>query len=205
MTSSSISTGFPVRHAVSGGLAIALLLLLPTSGPAQERDGCIVNLPGTNPNLNKLCGRGREGSSNPGSAGGSGIGSGPGSLANKRVFRAPIKRLSGRTPVIEVLFNGQRKFEMIVDTGADRSLITKSMAKALKIPIVGAGRFTLADGNTVTLQIGRLASMGVDGSAIRNVDVAIADEMDAGLLGHDFFGDYDVQFKKDVVEFRQRS
>lgn len=204
MTSQSLLRFFPIcRTVLPWSVAVSLLWVgLPMAASAQERDGCIVNLPGSNPNLNKLCGGG-QGSrvESAGTGGQSGIGQG----ANKRVFRAPIKRLSGRTPVIEVLFNGQQKFEMVVDTGADRSLITKGMAKALKIPIVGAGRVTLADGNTVTLPIGRLASMGVDGSAIRNVEVAIADEMDAGLLGHDFFGDYDVQFKKDVVEFRQRS
>ncbi len=198
MIALSTSTGFS-RSLVPWGLAASLLLLLPTAGPAQEQDGCIVNLPGSSPNLSKLCGRG------PSSGGAAAVDGSIGNPANKRVFRAPIKRLSGRTPVIDVVFNGRQKFEMIVDTGADRSLITKSMAQALKVPIVGAGRFTLADGKTVTLQIGRLVSMGVDGSTIRNVDVAIAEEMDAGLLGHDFFGDYDVQFKKTVVEFYQRS
>lgn len=187
------------RSLVPWGLAASLLLLWPTAGPAQEQDGCIVNLPGSRPNLSKLCGRG------PGSSGAAAVNGSSGNSANKQVFRAPIKRLSGRTPVIDVVFNGRQKFEMIVDTGADRSLITKRMAQALKVPIVGAGRFTLADGKTITLQIGRLVSMGVDGSTIRNVDVAIADDMDAGLLGHDFFGDYDVQLKKTVVEFHRRS
>ena len=41
-----------------------------------------------------------------------------------RVFRVPIKRRSGRTPVIDVTFNGGQSFEMIVDTGASKTLIT---------------------------------------------------------------------------------
>jgi predicted aspartyl protease len=193
-----LTTAIPL----AGGMAM-LTLLLATGAIAQERDGCIVNLPGANANLNKLCGSGPS-SGSTGSGAGS-VGSGRGGAANKSVFRAPIKRLSGKAPVIEVTFNGTRKFEMIVDTGADSTLITKAMATALRLPIVGTERFGLADGSVVSMPIGRLASMSVDGAVLRNVEVAIADDMDAGLLGHDFFGNYDVQIKRDVVEFRKRS
>ncbi len=181
-------------------MAVSAVLLtgLPPAA-AQERDGCVVNLPGTTVNLSKLCGQGGPGSAGPG------YGAGETSAANKTVFRAPIKRLSGKAPVIDVTFNGSRKFEMIVDTGADSTLITKTMARLLKLPIVGNERFGLANGSTVTMPIGRLASIAVDGAVLRNVEVAIAEDMDAGLLGHDFFGNYDMQIKKDVVEFRKRS
>jgi predicted aspartyl protease len=196
MKTLSMLPGFSVG--LPWGVAICAVLLagLAPVG-AQERDGCVVNLPGANANLSKLCGQ---------SGGAAGTGQGAaGNSANKSVFRAPIKRLSGKAPVIDVTFNGSRKFEMIVDTGADSTLITKSMARALKLPIIGNERFGLANGSIVTMPIGRLASIAVDGAVLRNVQVAIADDMDAGLLGHDFFGNYDVQIKKDMVEFRKRS
>ncbi len=186
----------------SGGVA-ATLLLAATPAVALERNGCLVNLPGANVNLSKLCGQGSGGSA--GSIPGGTVRPTDPPAANQSVFRAPIKRLSGRAPVIEVTFNGNRKFEMIVDTGADSTLITKAMARALQLPIIGQERFGLANGSTVTMSVGRLTSMAVDGAVLRNVEVAIADDMDAGLLGHDFFGNYDVQIKKDVVEFRKRS
>ena len=40
--------------------------------------------------------------------------------ANQKVFQAKIKRRAGGTPVIDVVFNGNKTFEMIVDTGAKR-------------------------------------------------------------------------------------
>jgi hypothetical protein len=40
---------------------------------------------------------------------------------------------------------------------------------------------------------------------VKGVVVAIGNSaLDIGLLGHDFFADYDVTVKRDVVEFRQR-
>ncbi|MEG4344939.1 hypothetical protein QUB70_16810 [Microcoleus sp. A003_D6] len=38
-----------------------------------------------------------------------------------------------------------------------------------------------------------------EGAAIQNVEVAIAKQMEIGLFGRDFFGNYDVKIKKDVV------
>lgn len=106
--------------------------------------------------------------------------------------------------MIEVLFNGNRPFEMIVDTGASGTLITRSMANALKVPIVGKVQSSIADGSTVEFPVGQVRSIAVSGAEVQNVRVAIADRMDIGLLGHDFFGNYDVKIKRDVVEFYPR-
>lgn len=131
-----------------------------------------------------------------------------GSPANpqvKSVHQARIKRRNQGTPVIEVTFNGSSRFEMLLDTGASGTLITRSMAAALRIPVVGARRFVMADGRSVVLQIGRVRSMSVDGAEVRDVPVAIAPEEGAeGLLGQDFFGNYDIKIKQNVVEFYRR-
>ena len=54
--------------------------------------------------------------------------------------------------------------------------------------------------------VGYVDSIEVGGAVIKNVPVAIAPspELEVGLLGHDFFGDYDVTIKRDLVEFRPR-
>ncbi|TAG23188.1 MAG: hypothetical protein EAZ39_01425 [Oscillatoriales cyanobacterium] len=114
----------------------------------------------------------------------------PASGGNQKVFQAKIKRRAGGTPVIDVVFNGNKTFEMIVDTGASGTLITQRMATALGVRQVGTGRAGIADGSIVEF--------------IQNVEVAIAKQMEIGLLGHDFFGNYDVKIKKDVVEFYVR-
>lgn len=90
--------------------------------------------------------------------------------------------------MIDVTFNGNQKFEMLLDTGASGTLITRSMARALQIPIIGAGQFTMADGRTIVMPLGQLNSISIQGARVNNVKVAIASDAADGLLGHDFWG-----------------
>ena len=143
----------------------------------------------------------RRGTSNPGAQPPANQ---PASGGNQKVFQAKIKRRAGGTPVIDVVFNGNKTFEMIVDTGASGTLITQRMATALGVRQVGTGRAGIADGSIVEFPLGVVRSIRVGGAAIQNVEVAIAKQMEIGLLGHDFFGNYDVKIKKDVVEFYVR-
>ncbi|MEG4943977.1 retropepsin-like aspartic protease [Microcoleus sp. F4-D5] len=124
--------------------------------------------------------------------------------ANPQVFQAKIKRRAGGTPVIDVVFNGNKTFEMILDTGASGTLISQRMATALGVKPVRTVRAGIADGRVVEFPIGVVRSIRVGGAAIQNVEVAIAKQMAIGLLGHDFFGNYDIKIKKDVVEFYVR-
>jgi predicted aspartyl protease len=122
------------------------------------------------------------------------------------VFAAPIKRRIGGTPIIEVTFNGGRQFEMIVDTGASGTVITKTMANALGVVTVGKAKANTASSKSVEFPIGYVDSIAVAGVTVNKVVVAIAgDELETGLLGHDFFGDYELTIKRDVVEFRSPS
>ena len=123
---------------------------------------------------------------------------------NQKVFQAKIKRRDAGTPVIDVVFNSNKTFEMIVDTGASGTLITQRMASLLGVRPVRTARAGIADGSVVEFPLGVVRSIRVGGAAIQNVEVAIAQRMQIGLLGHDFFGNYDVKIKKDVVEFYVR-
>jgi aspartyl protease family protein len=124
--------------------------------------------------------------------------------ATAGVYQAKIKYRLGKTPVIDVTFNGKRAFEMIVDTGADGTLITREMASSLRLPVSGVGQFEMADGRTVVMPLAKVSSMSVNGAEVKNVEVAVADKTDIGLLGHDFFDSYDVKIKQQVVEFYPR-
>lgn len=121
-----------------------------------------------------------------------------------KVHQAKIKRRIGGTPIIDVVFNGNKTFEMIVDTGASGTLITQPMARALGIRPVGKIKAGIADGSVVEFPIGRVQSIAVGGAVVKNVSVAIAQKMEIGLLGHDFFSNYDVKIKQDIVEFYPR-
>ncbi|MBE9004115.1 retroviral-like aspartic protease family protein [Fortiea sp. LEGE XX443] len=121
----------------------------------------------------------------------------------KDVFIAPIKRRVGGTPIVEVTFNGQQKFDMIVDTGASGTVITQQMANDLRIIPVGKAKANTASSKAVEFSVGYVDSMAVSGVRVNRVPVAIAGvELETGLLGHDFFGNYDVTIKRNVIEFR---
>ena len=121
------------------------------------------------------------------------------------VFTMPIKRRVGGTPVIEVNFNGNRQFDMIVDTGASGTVITQNMAKSLGVETVGKAQANTASAKGVEFPIGYVDSIEAAGVQVKKLAVAIAGkELEVGLLGYDFFGDYDITIKRDVVELRPR-
>lgn len=125
---------------------------------------------------------------------------------DQSVFQAAIKRRIGGTPVIDVTFNGNSTVEMIVDTGASGTVLTQETANALGLIAVAKAKANTASAKAVEFPIGYVDSIQVGGASVKNVPVAIAPTsvLETGLLGHDFFGNYDVTIKRDVVEFRRR-
>jgi predicted aspartyl protease len=122
-----------------------------------------------------------------------------------RVYQARIKRRAGGTPVIDVTFNGRRSYEMIVDTGASGTVITGAMAAALGVRKVGETTVDTASQRGVRVALAYMDSIAVNGAVVTGVVVAIGNQaLDIGLLGQDFFGEYDITVKRDVVEFRAR-
>lgn len=134
----------------------------------------------------------------------------PGATTNtntgqKGVITAPIKRRQRGTPVIDVTFNGTQTFEMVVDTGASGTVITQSMAKSLNLVPDGTVTANTASAKGVTFRTGIVESIAVEGAVEQKVRVAIGGaELEMGLLGQDFFSQYDVSLKQDVVEFHSR-
>lgn len=125
--------------------------------------------------------------------------------SNVGVFQVPIKRRVRGTPVVEVTFNGVQTFEMIFDTGASGTLITQTMAKSLGIKLEGEVMANTASGKGVKFSTGRVESIAVEGVESKNFPVAIANAgLEIGLLGNDFYGNYDISLKQNVIEFRLR-
>lgn len=116
-------------------------------------------------------------------------------------YRIPIKYRKSRIPVIDVVFNGNQQYEMMVDTGASATMITEAMAQTLQVQIIGSSNAMTAAGLT-TVEVAMVKSISVAGNTIRNVPVSIG-PLDVGLLGHDFFGDCDISITRDYVELKQ--
>ena len=120
------------------------------------------------------------------------------------IYRTKIKRRLASTPVIDVAFNG-RVFEMILDTGASNTLITRKMAEALKLRPQGYRQVVIADGTTLKFPVTTINSATAGGMPARKLTVTVAENADIGLLGHDFFSKYDVKIKRQVIEFQPQT
>jgi aspartyl protease family protein len=118
-----------------------------------------------------------------------------------------IKRRDHGVPVVEVLFNQRQSFEMLVDSGASMTVITRPMAAALGITtahIVDSITVNTANGQT-NMPIVYLSAVSVAGLTTKQVPVAIAGpDMEIGLLGQDFLQRYDVNLRSSYIEFHDR-
>lgn len=119
-------------------------------------------------------------------------------------YQAKIIRREKGIPVVEVLVNN-RPFEMMVDTGASGIVITPTMAELAGVTVTGKAKADTPSQRDVEFDVGSVASIEVAGLVKKNLNVAIAPSLDIGLLGQNFFGDYDVTLKQDVIEFQARS
>ena len=122
----------------------------------------------------------------------------------KGVYIVPIKSRRGGIPVIDVKFNNRHVFEMMLDTGASEIVITKQMAKELRVQHHQTVWVSTPSSDRVAMSSGFVYSVGIAQLALNNPLVITAPSMDMGLLGQSFFSGYDLTIKSDVIEFRER-
>ncbi len=116
--------------------------------------------------------------------------------------RVPIERRLHGTPVVKVSFNGTKQYEMILDTGASRTLITRQMANELEVEVTSQMVAATASAAEVTFDIGEVSTIAMGSLTLENASVSIGDAVSIGLLGNDFFSGYDViiRSREGVVE-----
>ena len=158
-------------------------IIFPASGAsAQEAEGCfMIDSSNQMLDLSQLCGNSNKKAS-----------------TNPKVFQAKIKRRDSGVPVIDVTFNNKQKFEMLLDTGASQTMITKDMADALGVVQESTQKAAVASGDVIETPVGRVTSIKVGDATVNDANVFIGA---APLLGQNFFGRYDVIIRRDVVEF----
>lgn len=114
--------------------------------------------------------------------------------------RIPVVRRLHGTPVVRVTFNDAQTYEMILDTGASRTLITRAMANELGIVANDRMIAATASEAQVTFDLGQMRSISIGEIRLNNAQVSIGDSVDIGLLGNDFLRGYDVTIRNREVE-----
>ncbi|MBD2166727.1 retroviral-like aspartic protease family protein [Calothrix sp. FACHB-156] len=102
--------------------------------------------------------------------------------------------------MVNVTFNQNQTFPMILDTGADITIITQKMANTLKVKAMGAIPITVANNQVVVWPVSMVNSVEVGGAQVENVNVAIAPEIPIGLLGQSFLAKCDYTIQGDVLK-----
>lgn len=172
---------------ITGTLIVFLgIWLYPGNLLAQEQDDCfMLDANGDTLNLGDLCNDSAPTPSNP------------------DIFEIPIKRREANIAVIEVVFNNQHPFEMLLDTGASGTAVTAEMAEVLQVQVEGTTLVSTA-GGVIQAGVGQVNSIAAGGITIQNVDVVVVPNLPIGLLGQDFFGNYDLVIKQNSIEFHVR-
>jgi aspartyl protease family protein len=167
------------------------------SAKGQDSGGCYMEGPnGEVIDLGGLCGGG--GGSSPRSTGGS---NSTGTASN---FRVKIKRRVSGIPVVDVMFNNKKSYEMLLDTGASGTAITVRMAEQLDLEPEGMVLVSTPSDNAFPMSITTINSLKVGKGLLRNVKVIVSPSLDIGLLGQDFFRRYDLTIKQNFIEFKAR-
>jgi len=172
---------------------------------AQDSSCFMITSQGRRINLDSLCGSSdrTENRSTP-------VGSQSSSNASRAkidingTIKIPIKRRLKNIPIVDVTFNGDRVYEMMFDTGASHTLITAEMARSLNATPYNSAEFSIADGSTVKFPVGEVKSIEISSLKIQVMPVAIAVKSDIGLLGNDFFGQFDIKIGRSEIELSPR-
>ena len=103
--------------------------------------------------------------------------------------------LKGRSVIVPVTFNRSVNAELLLDTGASMTMISRRLATNLALPSSGAGLFS-GIGGTVSAEIARVDSIKVGDAEVSGMAVSIHDiprlPHFEGLLGMDFLGRFQV-------------
>lgn len=124
-----------------------------------------------------------------------GPGSAPASTTSSKTsaggaIMIPVKILAGHA-IVPVTFNNSITANLMVDTGASRTMVSKRVARDLRLYSMGSGT-GYGVGGRITVGIARVESVKVGEVEIQNMPVSIhdfsPDPSYEGLLGVDFLG-----------------
>ena len=123
---------------------------------------------------------------------------------SNKLFKVKIKRRIEGIPVIEVVFNRKKTYEMLLDTGASGTVLTMLMAKELGLEPEGYVMVQTPSSQAVAFPTTTVNSIKVGTEELKETKVAVSPSLSLGLLGQDFVGQYDLTITKDFITFKHR-
>ena len=123
---------------------------------------------------------------------------------SNRKTAVPIKYFERDRPVVEVLFDGIAKFDIVIDRNATHSVVTQRMANELNLEIVSYRYVYLLDGTPMELPVGRMRSVVVGPAMVTDVYVAIAKDSATPVLGKDCFSAYSIRISGNEMTLLRR-
>ena len=120
-----------------------------------------------------------------------------------KIIRVPIKYFTSNrgSAVVEVVFNQQYTFDLIVDTGATNTTITQKMQRIMQLPTTGKQLCRVGDGRIVEFDVCQVNSLSVQKATVYHLDIDVAtkERTSEGLLGQDFLRNYEVRILKQEI------
>ncbi len=119
-------------------------------------------------------------------------------------FSLPIVSKNNNVPVVEIVINGRDRIQMMLDTGASKTLLTKGVAERLQLVSAGKTKAKTANGNAEFDTV-KLDTVEFGQGKVTDLSVAVGDNnLNYGLLGHDVYKGYDITLTEDSVQFKKR-
>jgi len=101
--------------------------------------------------------------------------------------------LAGRSAIVPVLLNQSIRGNLLLDTGASNTVLSRQIAASLSLRTMGSRRFQTA-GGAISVSMAHLQSLKVGDAEVNDLTVAVhdfsPDPRFEGLLGMDFLGRY---------------
>jgi clan AA aspartic protease (TIGR02281 family) len=124
-------------------------------------------------------------------------------VEQSKSFSMPIVKKLNNIPVVEVFINGQ-KVQMLFDTGASKTLITKGTATRLQLTSQGQTKAMTASGDAKFDTV-KLDSVEFGQGKVTDLVVAVGNnEQNYGLLGHDVYKGYEITLAEETIEFKKK-
>ncbi len=116
-------------------------------------------------------------------------------VSSTQKFVVPFTRYGNRI-IVEGIVNGMGTMKFILDTGADLTLIPRSLVQQLGISLDNSIAITITGiSGTIVEPLVKIDSLKVGEAEVRNLDVVVNEEASLsgqGLLGGDFLGQFRV-------------